>query len=199
MKKSVKYVILLLCFVLVMAACVMLYDKLSAANTPLDTSVSAGTEEAPAQESDTDVEEKREPAPDFSCLSTNGNTVKLSDKLGKPIVLNFWASWCGPCTGELPAFENLYQEYGEDIEFMMVNMTDGGQETQNSAMRFLVNSDYTFPVYLDVDLEAAAAYGVYFIPQTHLINAEGELMMSHMEAVSEEKLRESIETYLLGD
>lgn len=191
MSKTVKYLLLVISFVAVLAVCVFAYNKLSesyAPGTGIDNTVS----------SETQPDAKADMAPDFSVLSTNGNTVSLSDHFGKPIIVNFWASWCGPCTGELPAFEKLYGEYGDEIVFMMVNMTDGAQETQNSAMRFLVNSDYSFPVYLDTDMEAATAYGVYFIPQTVLINERGEIVHTHFEAVSEETLRESIETYLIG-
>lgn len=195
MGKPIKYILLLVVFAAILAGGMFAYNKLSKVYTPEQ-------ESAQTTQGDSSTEEPEaalEPAPDFSVLSTNGNTVKLSDKFGKPLVLNFWASWCGPCTGELPAFEKLYNEYGGEVEFMMVNMTDGAQETQNSAMRFLVNSDYTFPVYLDTGMEAATAYGIYFIPQTYLINEKGEIAHVHMEAVSEEKLRESIETYLLGE
>lgn len=198
MKKSIKYIIMLLCFVLIIAACSVLYNTLSESYVPEaapSESPTVAVEDSSGAEDEGDVDT----APDFSCLSTDGTTVKLSDKFGKPIVVNFWASWCGPCTGELPAFEKLYREYGDEIEFMMVNMTDGAQETKNSAMRFLVNSEYTFPVYLDIDMEAATAYGIYFIPQTVLIDEEGKVVQTHLEAVSEEKLRESIETYLLGE
>lgn len=198
MSKAIKYLILAVSFAAVLVICVFAYNKLSESYvtyTGTENNAAASNEEAPEAEAEVTETEK---AADFTVLSTEGNTVSLSDYFGKPIIVNFWASWCGPCTGELPAFEKLYGEYGDEIEFMMVNMTDGAQETQNSAMRFLVNSDYTFSVYLDTEMEAATAYGVYFIPQTLLINERGEIVHKHLQAVSEEVLRESIERYLIG-
>ncbi|MBP3544577.1 MAG: TlpA family protein disulfide reductase, partial [Lachnospiraceae bacterium] len=93
------------------------------------------TESADKQEAATTVEEEttepeKVPAPDFTVIDAEGNEVKLSDMRGKPVVVNFWASWCGPCKMEMPEFEEVYKELGDEVHFMMVNLTDGWQETQ---------------------------------------------------------------------
>ena len=67
-------------------------------------------------------------ADDFTVYDMNMNQIQLSDFFGKPIVINFWASWCRPCTSELPAFDRVYREYGDDVTFLMVNLTDGFQK-----------------------------------------------------------------------
>ena len=116
------------------------------------------------------------PYKDFQLEDSNGNKVKLSDIKDKPIVLNFWASWCGPCKNEMPDFDEVYKEYGKDVEFMMVNLTDGAQETKNTAKSFIDKEGYSFPVYYDVDEEGARAYNVMSIPVTYFINMYGEIV-----------------------
>ena len=132
-------------------------------------------------------------APDFTVYDREGNTVRLSDFLGKPVVLNFWASWCGPCKMEMPDFEEIYREYGEDIQFVMVNLTDGDRETMKTATTFLDNSGYTFPVYYDKDTDAALTYQVYGIPVTYFINAEGHLIAQGSSALDAETITRGIE------
>ena len=115
-------------------------------------------------------------ATDFTVYDATGNTRKLSEFRGRPVVVNFWASWCGPCKSEMPDFQKAYEKYGDMVAFMMVNMTDGMQETRSSAEAFLAKNNYTFPVYFDEDLSAAINYDVWSIPATYLVNAEGQLV-----------------------
>ena len=68
-------------------------------------------------------------APDFTVYDSQGTAVRLSDYRGTPVVLNFWASWCGPCQREMPDFDAVYQQLGEEVQFLMVNVTDGSRET----------------------------------------------------------------------
>ena len=114
-------------------------------------------------------------APDFTMYDSNGNTAKLSDFRGKPVILNFWASWCGPCKAEMPAFEEAYKTYGEEIQFLVVNLTDGNSETVETASGYIADQGYTFPVFYDAAMEGAMAYQVYAIPVTYFIDAEGSV------------------------
>lgn len=141
-------------------------------------------------------EQELESAPDFTVYDASGNEVKLSDFLGKPVVLNFWASWCGPCKSEMPGFDNLYQKYGDQVQFMMVNLTDGASETVESASSFISDNGYTFPVFYDSDSNGAYTYGISSIPTTFLINKKGELSAYAMGAISEEALENGIEMIL---
>ena len=143
-------------------------------------------------------EKENEPAEltkafDFTVYDEEGNAVKLSDFEGKPVVLNFWASWCGPCKSEMPDFEEAYGEYGEEIQFLMVNMTDGYQETIESAKKLITDSGYTFPVYYDTDLEAAKAYSVYSIPVTYFIDKDGYMTAYAQGALDKATLQKGID------
>ena len=144
-------------------------------------------------EPQTEPEEETIPAPDFTVYDADGNPVRLSDYLGKPIVLNFWASWCGPCQMEMPHFEQAYLDMGEDIHFVMVNMT-GGRETQKSAQEFLDETGYTFPVFFDLDMEAAYNYGVYSLPMTVFIDEAGNVQDLAIGAIDEATLLSKIGT-----
>lgn len=112
-------------------------------------------------------------APDFTVFDLDGNPVSLSDFFGRPIVVNFWASWCGPCKMELPDFQEVYDEVGGDVQFLIVNMTDGSRETVETASAYLNDQGYTFPAYYDTQFSAAMAYGVNAIPCTYFIDARG--------------------------
>ena len=169
-----KLIIGLLSFVILIAGASLLYSQLSKDFTP-DSIVE---DDSQGQVSEDDQQGGAEPelqtAPDFTVYDADGNAVKLSDYFGKPIVLNFWASWCGPCKAEMPDFEEVYKERGEEIQFLMVNCT-GGRETLESAKSFIADSGYTFPVFYDLDLDASMTYGTSSIPMTFFIDAEGYL------------------------
>lgn len=131
-------------------------------------------------------------APDFTVLDKDGNSISLSDNFGKPLVVNFWATWCPPCIAELPAFDDLYEKYGDQVTFMMVNMTDGYQEKLNDVKSFIKDNEYSFPVYFDTEYNAANAYFVNSIPKTIFINENGELSDTHLGAMSEHTLEDYI-------
>lgn len=132
---------------------------------------------------------KKNTAPDFTVLDKDGNTVRLSDKFGKPIVINFWATWCPPCKQELPDFDKLCKEYGDRVVFMMVNLTDGYRDTVDGTKRFVSGKGYTFPVYFDTKDNAASAYNVSSIPQTTFIDAKGNIYTTRIGAMNEATLR----------
>ena len=132
-------------------------------------------------------------APDFTVYDQAGNAVRLSDYRGTPVVLNFWASWCGPCRSEMPDFDAAYQELGEEIQFLMVNLTDGSRETVEGASEFVKEQGYSFPILFDSSYEASTAYQVFSIPTTIFIDAEGYGVAQASGAIDREILQEGID------
>ena len=150
-----------------------------------------------AQEETGEETEEKIKVPNFTALDEEGNEVELYDFLGKPIVLNFWASWCGPCRAEMPDFESAYKEYGDKINFLMVNLTDGSTETVESASEFIGLEGFSFPLLFDSTQEAAYLYGVYSIPMTFFIDAEGYLVARASGSINGEMLKSGL--YMLID
>ena len=131
-------------------------------------------------------------ARDFTVQDIDGNDVKLSEQFGKPLVVNFWASWCPPCKEEMPDFESVYQEMGEQVTFMMVNLVDGSRETLETATDYITANGYTFPIYFDITQDAAYTYTITSIPTTLFINAKGEIVTSAVGAIDAEVLKQGI-------
>ena len=135
-------------------------------------------------------------APDFDVYDGDANKLSLSDFRGRPVILNFWATWCPPCKAEMPHFENAFKEYGGEIEFMMVNLTDGSRDTVDGVKEFIREQGYTFPVYYDTTYSASVAYGVSSIPATVFINADGTVFTAATGALSEATLQKYIDSFL---
>ena len=146
----------------------------------------------PEETTEPEPEEDYNPAPDFTVYDQQGNPVKLSDMIGKPVVLNFWASWCGPCRSEMPDFDEVWRELGDEVVFMIVNLTDGTYETVASAQSFIDSMGYSFPVYFDITEEAAYEYQIVSIPTTFFISARGNLIAYAEGALDGETLKYGI-------
>ena len=182
MNNKVKFLILLAALVVLIGGAVLAYNSLDEKFDP-DTNISG--------------EEEIEQAKDFTVINGIGKEITLSENFGKPIVVNFWATWCGPCVSELPYFNDLYEEYKDDVTFMMVNMTDGYQEKLEDVKKFMQDNSYSFPVYYDTNYSAANAYRVSSIPMSLFIESSGEIEDTHLGAMSEAVLENYINTILL--
>ena len=198
MKKKTLF-LLCLALVAVIAAASVLYnglaDQVDTAGLATVATSSPTTEpavESTGETAETTVttEAPDYSAPNFSMEDWDGNVVRLADYVGKPIVLNFWASWCGPCKSEMPDFEEAYQKYGDKIHFIMLNCTIS--DSMEDAKALIEDSGYTFPVYFDTTGEASYAYGASSIPMTFFIDENGELVTYARGALSADLLGKGI-------
>ena len=193
MKQTIKWIGIAAALVLLLVGASVLYARLGEeygggdliVNTETDPPES-GTEGQPTEtesepaESETEsaeseTEETVATVPDFTVLDRNGNAVRLSDYFGKPIVLNFWATWCYYCKQEMPDFNRAYEAY-PDVQFLMVNATDGVKETVASATAYVEKEGFDFEIFFDTEGLARSAYYVNAYPITFFINAKGELV-----------------------
>ena len=182
--------ILIIVFVLILVGAYVLYTQLGSQIAPEQLATQpSGTPDATAPSG---TEPEKLMAPDFTVYDIDGNEVNLHDFHGKPIVLNFWASWCGPCKMEMPDFQDAYLAMGDDIHFVMVNITSG-RETKANATAFLADAGYTFPVYYDTAADAATTYGTYSLPTTYFLDAEGYAVARATGAINAELLQQGID------
>ncbi len=193
MAKKKIVLILILVFVLLIGSAYVLYTRLEPSLAP-DQLAAQTTKAADDQQGSADSNEQEQvTAPDFTVYDAAGNPVKLSDYFGKPIVLNFWASWCGPCQMEMPDFQEKYEALDGQVQFLMINMTDGSRETVTSASEFIEDQGYTFPVLYDTETDAAAAYSANSLPTTYFIDAKGYVIAQATGAISGDTLQRGID------
>ena len=199
--KILKLLIWILAFAVVIVGAYVLYNRLSSeisvggiATVTQETGAPEATENPGETASAT--EERGSEAPDFTVYDLEGNAHKLSDFRGKPVLLNFWASWCGPCQMEMPDFQKYYESHGDKVNFVIVNLTDGQQETVESAFTFIEEKGYTFPVYYDTDIDAAMKYGVSAVPVSYFIDAEGYFVAWAQGALSADMLQQGMDLLL---
>lgn len=131
-------------------------------------------------------------APNFTLQSLTGETITLKDFVGKKIVLNFWASWCLPCREEMPAMQNVYEQYqSENVEIIAVNLT-AVREKISTVKAFTKELGITFPILLDEKGDVLTLYEILPIPTTYFIDTNGVIQAKHFGPMSEDYLIEQI-------
>lgn len=113
-------------------------------------------------------------APDFELATTTGETIKLSDLRGQPVLVNLWATWCPPCRAEMPAIEKIYNEYkNEGLVVLAVDMTY--QDTASDIPAFVDEYALTFPILLDEAGDVGSNYQLRSLPSSFFINRDGTI------------------------
>lgn len=111
-------------------------------------------------------------APDFTLLTMEGETVILSEMRGQAVLVNFWASWCGPCRAEMPAMQRIYEEYEEQgFTILAVNVTS--QDSRSAASAFVTQYGLTFPILMDETGAVSRAYHLNAFPSSYFIDRNG--------------------------
>lgn len=110
-------------------------------------------------------------APDFKIELNDGSTFSLTENKDRVILLNFWATWCPACVNEMPAFEKLYEEYGDKIQIIAVNTA----ENRETVDQFIEKQNYRFPVGYDEENEVSGKYPSAGIPYTVIIDRDGNV------------------------
>ncbi len=136
------------------------------------------------------LEKDRKAAPEFSLKDAQGRTVKLSDFRGKVVVLNFWATWCGPCKIEIPWFVGFQQTYNNrNFTVLGVSMDDDGW---TSVKPYLATSKINYPVVIGTEEISQLYGGVDSIPTTFIIDQEGRIASIHVGLVSKSEYENEI-------
>lgn len=133
---------------------------------------------------------------EFSVADESGKKISFSEFSGKPSVINLWATWCPYCIEELPDFQNAFDKYKDKVNFLMVNATDGREETVEKASAFIKEGGYTFPVYYDVYSEAAITFGASSLPMTFFTDSQGNIITYARGKINAEALEKGIQLIL---
>jgi thiol-disulfide isomerase/thioredoxin len=124
------------------------------------------------------------PAPDFQLESLDGSSIKLADLRGRPVLINFWATWCGPCQQEMPLIEQYYQKYKADLVVLAVN----SDEPESDVQAYITNLDLNFTVLLDPGYKVEDLYRVRAFPTTFFVDKSGTIRYQHIGVLDQGQL-----------
>ena len=187
MKNTIKWIIIAVLLVGILAGSMFLYNKYG------DEYLNQGAGQQTSSTTESTTEEvNKNSAPDFTVTDADGNNVKLSDFKGKPVVLNFWATWCYYCKVEMPDFNEVYKE-NPDVQFLMVNATGTNGETVDSAKSYIEQEKFEFPIFFDTQHDALKTYGVSSFPQTIFIDKDGNVVSHRIGMLTKDALEKEIE------
>ncbi len=154
----------------------------------------AGRASAPASQN-APASEELVAAPDFTLKDINGNDVSLKDYRGKLVFVNFWATWCGPCRAEIPAFVNLIDTYGKD-GFVILGVSVDSPKDIKKIPAFMEQMKINYPVLLATEKVRMEYGGISSIPTTFVINQEGKVLGRIVGARPHEMFENIIKKYL---
>lgn len=188
MKKIIGYVVALL----VVGAMVVLMVKMNIDDNKSGESVNANSNDGGTGK--VGLEQGNIP-PDFELKTAEGEVIHLSALKGKKVILNFWASWCGPCKAEMPHMQNYYENYAEEdnVEIIAVNMSTQERRGMEGIEEFIDSYGLTFPIPLDKEGEVIVDYGVVTIPTTYLLGTDGTLEQKVVGPMDEKTIRNLVD------
>lgn len=129
-------------------------------------------------------------APTFALREVGtGQTLDLAQFRGKPVVLNFWATWCGPCYEEHPVLVANARQLGSDVQFVGVVF----QDTEDKILRFLNDRGSAYPTLVDEAGKTAIAYGVGGVPETFFLDPTGKIVAKHDGPITSDDLRANLQ------
>ena len=133
---------------------------------------------------------------DAIVYTADGQPKKMTEiAAGKPLVINFWATWCPYCVQEMPDFQGIYHDYGDKISFAFVDSTDGRRETKEVAQTWLAENGLDdLPAYYDTDLDATATFGASSLPATVIVSADGNILMAKPGRINDASMRSALDT-----
>ena len=197
-EKNIKIILIITLLVALILGASLLYKHLAPSinSNQLATQPNTNQSSNSSNSSTNTTEPQKVPVPEITVFDIDGNPHKLTDFKGKPIIMNFWATWCGYCKMEMPTFQKMYEKYGDDINFLIINMTDNERETVEKASEYIKSEGFTFPVYYDKNMSVANTYRVMSLPMTILIDADGYHAAHAVGAMDEDTLQEGIDMLL---
>jgi thiol-disulfide isomerase/thioredoxin len=133
---------------------------------------------------------RNQPVPAFDLSGLDGKTYHVGGAREKPLIINFWASWCGPCHDEAPGFSRMYERYKNELDIYAVNVTKG--DRLEEVKKFVKQYGLSFPVLLDQQGSVADRYRILFVPTSFLVNKQG-VLVDVIHVLSPEELEKRIQ------
>lgn len=174
---------ILLAALMLMTAC--------ASDTPATPTPAA---DAPETSTNTQAEPPRATAPDFTLTALDGTTYTLSELRGQWVLINWWATWCGPCVTEMPYLQSIADERGGELLVLGLNLS----ETREQVEAFAQERSITFPLLLEPSDATIADYSVSGLPQTLVIDPNGEIALRQFGPIKPETFDPVLDTLIEG-
>lgn len=130
-------------------------------------------------------------APDFTLMNVNNEQVTLSELRGKPVIINFWATWCAPCRDEMPEFQEIIEVYAsEELQLLALNREESSEQVAEFFEELSAEEgmEFTFPSLLDSRSDVASLYGVFNMPTTFFVDANGMVTAVHFGELNRDQL-----------
>ncbi|MBI5841792.1 MAG: TlpA family protein disulfide reductase [Chloroflexi bacterium] len=129
------------------------------------------------------------PVPELTLTDLNGNSVSLTDYLGRVVLVNMWATWCPPCKAEMPTLQAFYEKYKGD-GFVIIGINDG--ETPDLVALFVKDYGLTFPIWLDEEYQSEKAFNTMNLPSSYVIDRSGTVRLMWIGGISQKNLEKYV-------